>query len=488
MMRASGGAALMLSRAAGFAVFRQIGFEQVALGLGFAFERAQLNVLLACLRGDLLGLIEIGRERHSRSPATLASLSSWRSSRSPSIWIWRSISAICALSSLMRGCWSSSVVDCSASCARTAMRCSISRRMVSELAISAESIGLPERIMVTQLARPRLQVGLLSARRRDLRIDLGKLLARQRRVVGAGEQIGARAIFLDLGFGVCDLRAHLLDFAGEPDARGARLFLLRGLLRAKVRLSDCVGDACGEIGIGRAEIDGDDARLLDRIDVDAVVVGFQRPLFARHRAQIAADAKNPEDRSQARKSDRPRDRIPDYRRAFLSLMTSPREIARKHELDLAGHGFRIDGRALAGLVGFGAQEHVFARFQQQPRFGLVARRDRVDDEEGRPRCKNVRPRIVTFRRQSALPSPRISGSPSAISARTVGAGVVADFGFLRNSITRYSGYGTHTEATMARESKRPSLKPNLISPDYGCYDVNYACNDRGHAFVNHVAP
>ena len=41
------------------------------------------------------------------------------------------------------------------------------------------------------------------------------------------------AIFLDLGLGVRDLRAHLVDFAGEPVARGARLFLLRRLLHAQ---------------------------------------------------------------------------------------------------------------------------------------------------------------------------------------------------------------------------------------------------------------
>ena len=38
---------------------------------------------------------------------------------------------------------------------------------------------------VTQLPRPRLKIGLLTTRRRNLRVDLGQLLARQRRIVRA---------------------------------------------------------------------------------------------------------------------------------------------------------------------------------------------------------------------------------------------------------------------------------------------------------------
>ena len=44
------------------------------------------------------------------------------------------------------------------------------------------------------------------------------------------------------------------------------------------------------------------------------------------------------------------------------------EIARQHDLELAGHRFRIDGGdGAAGLVGFGAQEHVLAHLEQQAR-------------------------------------------------------------------------------------------------------------------------
>ena len=85
MMRASAGAAAMLSRARRLAIFGQIGFEQVALRLGFALERAQLHVLIAGRRGLPLELVEIAAEAcSSRAPATLASFSSERASRSPS--------------------------------------------------------------------------------------------------------------------------------------------------------------------------------------------------------------------------------------------------------------------------------------------------------------------------------------------------------------------------------------------------------------------
>ena len=44
------------------------------------------------------------------------------------------------------------------------------------------------------------------------------------------------------------------------------------------------------------------------------------------------------------------------------------------------------------LFGFGAQENVFAGFEQHPRFGAVARRDQIDDDEGDAGGANVRPR------------------------------------------------------------------------------------------------
>jgi hypothetical protein len=41
---------------------------------------------------------------------------------------------------------------------------------------------------------------------------------------------------------------------------------------------------------------------------------------------------------------------------------------------------------------------------------------------------------------------------------------------------------------MTRESKRPSSTTNLISPDYGCDDVNDAYRDRAHVLLTTSPP
>ena len=64
MIRASGGAALMLSRALASRYLARYGFQQVALGLGVALERAQLHVLLIARRDELLHRVEACRQRY----------------------------------------------------------------------------------------------------------------------------------------------------------------------------------------------------------------------------------------------------------------------------------------------------------------------------------------------------------------------------------------------------------------------------------------
>ena len=58
-----------------------------------------------------------------------------------------------------------------------------------------------------------------------------------------------------------------------------------------------------------------------------------------------------------------------------------REIARQHELNLAGHRLGVERRALFVALAVRAQEHVFTAVDQDARFGLVARRDQVDGDE-----------------------------------------------------------------------------------------------------------
>ena len=87
---------------------------------------------------------------------------------------------------------------------------------------------------------------------------------------------------LDLGLGILDLLAHRLDLAGEPGAGAARLILLGLLLALKIRVGDGVGDARGELGIFREEIDDDDVRFLYRETREPVVIGVEHALFRRH--------------------------------------------------------------------------------------------------------------------------------------------------------------------------------------------------------------
>ena len=63
MMRASLGTAPRLSRDGGLAILGEIGFQQVALRLRLALERAQLNVLAVGRGRGPLELIETGAER-----------------------------------------------------------------------------------------------------------------------------------------------------------------------------------------------------------------------------------------------------------------------------------------------------------------------------------------------------------------------------------------------------------------------------------------
>ena len=194
---------------------------------------------------------------------------------------------------------------------------------------------------LAQLPRPRLEVGLLPARRGDLRIDLGELLSRAATYCWSREQIGLGAIGVDLGFGVRHLVAQACDLAGEPIAGRAGLVLLRRLLHPQVSLGDRVGDAGGEIGIGGNEIDADDAGFFHRIDVEPVVIGFQRALFLRH---LPDRGRCRTCRAMTCDTDDAAHRRIEFRMIgeFFFLDHFAREIAGQHELDLAGHRFGID--------------------------------------------------------------------------------------------------------------------------------------------------
>ena len=84
MMRASAGAAKAVARRR-LAIFGEIGFEQIALRLGLALQRAQLHVLPVGRGGLLLELVEAGAAAFRRARLRcLSSFSNERASRSAS--------------------------------------------------------------------------------------------------------------------------------------------------------------------------------------------------------------------------------------------------------------------------------------------------------------------------------------------------------------------------------------------------------------------
>ena len=91
--------------------------------------------------------------------------------------------------------------------------------MSSELRMSEDSIAAAGTQHFADELGLGFGVGLLRARGGELRVDVAELLRRERRVVGADQEIGVGAERLDLGFGVGHLLAHGFDLAGEPFAR-----------------------------------------------------------------------------------------------------------------------------------------------------------------------------------------------------------------------------------------------------------------------------
>ena len=139
---------------------------------------------------------------------------------------------------------------------------------------------------VADVARLRLELGLLRARGREIAVRFAERLVRQRGAVGADEQIGLGAEVLDLRLRLGHLPAQHVDLAGEPAARGAGLVLARGLLQREIILGDRIGDPRGKFRIGRLEFDRDHARLVDRENGQPLVIGFEHALLGRHAERV----------------------------------------------------------------------------------------------------------------------------------------------------------------------------------------------------------
>ena len=362
-----------------------------------------------------------------------ASFSSERASRSASSRIWRSRSPICAFSSLMRGWLSSSVDDCSASCACNVTRCSFSRRISSELTMSEDSTAPPlfsmSRMNFALASRSAFCERAAARSRLDspsVWFDSDVLLVPINRLVlerNSSTFASASATFMRSTS--ISPESHLPGRAG--------LVAPRRLLQREVAVGDRVRDLGGELRIGRLEFDRDHARLVDRKYGQALVIGFEHALFRRHAQRVFGQPEEAEriadqrDAAQRGVEFRPLAEL-----QFLDHLS--RDIARESELHLAGDRLLVD-RAVAfarAFLGLGPEEHVLAPLDDDARFGLVFRRDQVDADEGQRRDRDRGPRIHHFLRTSVRPTAPRSSSPSRASFIALRPSLIANSATVRD--------------------------------------------------------
>ena len=224
-------------------------------------------------------------------------------------------------------------------------------------------------------------IGFLGAGGRELAVVVAELLVGEAQIVGADEQARLAAVAFDRGLGVRHLGAQLVDLARQPLPGGAGLGLLGGALQHQILRRDRIGDLGGELGIGRFELDHDDAGFFRLIGVQALLEAPEHPFLGRHGHRIAAEAEDPEQRPQDRGAVQHRIELrPFAELQFLDDVV--RQIARQNELNLARHRLLIDrGGGLVGLFRLRPQEDVLAGLDQDPGFRLVFRRDQADRDE-----------------------------------------------------------------------------------------------------------
>ena len=363
-----------------FAILRQIGFQQIALRLGFAFQRAKLYVLAVGRRGLFLQLIEAGGQiLHPAAGDPRIVLERARQ-------LHRLIAELLVEIGQLRLQFLDPRMTAEQ---RRALFGELRAKRDPLLRQPTDQFGVQhfrsfDRAAALQhlLDQPGLGfgIGLQRTGVGELGIDVAELLVRQRGVVGADEQARLGAEVLDLVFGLRHLLAQRLDLAGQPLPCRLGLRLTRILLQHQIAVRDRIGDARSKLGIFGLEFDHHHPRLVDRIRGQPLIVSVQHALFRSHCERIAADADQRQQRFD--RIDAFQHRIEFRPLGELVLLDDlERELARQQQLNLAGHRFRVRAAALIVAIAARTQEGVLAAVDQDSRLGFVARRDQVHDRQ-----------------------------------------------------------------------------------------------------------
>ena len=225
------------------------------------------------------------------------------------------------------------------------------------------------------------EFGLRGAGLRELRAEVAQLLRIDADIVGAEEEPGLAAILLDLGLGLADPLPKPVDVGAEPARGVAGHVLLRGFLHGEIELGDRVRTLRGKLRVLRAELDGDNARLADRIDQEVLVIVLEHAVFGRAVERVLG--KPGENHQPANQADLAGKRVE------LLVADEPQlldgvagEIARHDHLDLARDRLLVDERLLlAAVLGRTGIEAV-AALEDELRLAGVAGRHQGDEEDG----------------------------------------------------------------------------------------------------------
>ena len=188
----------------------------------------------------------------------------------------------------------------------------------------------------------RLGGGAIGAHPRKLGRQFGELLGREHRIVAAHQEVGLRAIGGNLGLGLLHPILQIGDFRAEKASGGGVRFLLRIALGGKIGLGDGVRDLRGKLWVLRRELDRNNARLFNAVDVELIVHCLEHALFRRNVERIALQA----DKDEGARERRHLQRFVEFGQFLeVEVRRHPLEdIGRRYDLDLGGYRLLVGCR------------------------------------------------------------------------------------------------------------------------------------------------